>query len=163
MDIELGEKPMKKIKYLLIFTLIILGVAGSMTGWSQTQTDQNQATLNYYKMDAERRIEGAILAVSFETRYENKSAFLVIIIEDKKTGQIFNVEVSPAWFFDRDLHKGETVKIIGSYYSKDGTNYLIARQIRAGGEIFNVRDSRGFPNWRGAPASGKGWRRGKGL
>ena len=119
----------------------------------------------FYRLDSERRIEGTVKDVVFEPRYGDRAMFLVLLFEEKGPGTLYRVEISPAWFFDRDLHKGEKAEVIGSFYAaKDGTNVLIARQLRAGGETFMLRDRRGFPNWRGGAAKGKGWRRrGQGM
>jgi len=123
-----------------------------------------QAQAPFYSVDTERRAEGTIKDVVFEPRYGDRAPFLIMILEEKGSGTLYRVEISPAWFFDRDLHKGEKVKIVGSYYAKDGVNYLIARQLQAGGETFMLRDSRGFPTWRGGAAKAKGWRRrGQGM
>jgi len=119
----------------------------------------------FYSVDSERRIEGTVKDIVLEPRYGDRAAFLILLVEEKGPGALYRVEVSPAWFFDRDLHKGEKVAVVGSYHAaKDGANVLIARQLRAGGETFMLRDSRGFPNWRGGAAKAKGWRRrGQGM
>lgn len=132
----------------------------------QTQTEQAQAQqaqqpspgpkqAHFYNVDSERRIEGTIQEIILEPRYEERQPFLMIVIKEKKTGEIYKVEVSPAWFFNYDLHKGESIKIIGSFYSLNNENFLIAREVQVGGETFRVRDSRGFPHWRGGPMKGK--------
>jgi hypothetical protein len=120
---------------------------------------------HFYSVDTERRVEGTIGELLFEPRYEDRAPFLILVVTEKGTDKLFRVEVSPVWFFGRDLdlHKGEGVKIVGSYYVKDGVDYLIARQLQAGGETFRLRDSRGFPTWRGGAANRKGWRRGRGM
>lgn len=115
----------------------------------------------FYNVDTERRIDGVIRDIIFESRYESAPPFLVLILEERRTGRVFNVEVSPAGFFTQDFHKGEHARITGSFYSRDSELFLIAREIRAGGEIFRVRDRKGFPNWRGG--GGKGKRRGRGM
>ncbi len=124
-----------------------------------------QDSAPFYSVDSERRIEGTVKDVVLEPRYGDRASFLILLLEEKGPGTLYRVEISPAWFFDRDLHKGEKVKVVGSFYAaKDGTNILIARQLRAGGETFMLRDSRGFPNWRGGAAKARGWRRrGQGM
>lgn len=118
----------------------------------QTQAPRQ---VHFYNVDSERKIEGTIQEILLEPRYEERQPFLMIVIKEKTTGEIYKVEVSPAWFFNYDLHKGEAIKIVGSYYSQNNENYLIARELQVGGETFRVRDRRGFPNWRGGPMKGK--------
>lgn len=115
----------------------------------------------FYNVDTERQVDGVILEILFESRYESAPPFLVLILKERETGRVFNIEVSPVGFFTQDFHKGERARIIGSFHSQDSELFLIAREIRAGGEIFRVRDRKGFPNWRGG--TGKGKRRGRGM
>jgi hypothetical protein len=117
----------------------------------------------FYNLDTERQVEGVIQEVLFEPLYENRAPFLVVVLKEDKTGVTYRVEVSPAWFFNYDLHQGEPVKVTGSFYAKEAASCLIARQLQAGGETFMLRDSRGFPNWRGGPTKVKGGHRGRGI
>jgi hypothetical protein len=117
----------------------------------------------FYNLDTERQVEGVIQEVLFEPLYEDRAPFLVVVLEEKETGVVYRVEVSPAWFFNYDLHQGEPAKVTGSFYAKDSTSCLIARKLQAGGETFMLRDSRGFPNWRGGPLKVRGGRRGRGI
>lgn len=139
------------------FTVLALVVMAAFRGVDA----RVQAQAPYYSVDAERRIEGTIKEVVFEPRYGDRAPFLIVVLEERATAAVYRVEISPAWFFDRDLHKGEKVGLIGSYYLKDGINHLIARQLQAGGETYTLRDSRGFPSWRGGASKGRGWRRGR--
>jgi hypothetical protein len=117
----------------------------------------------FYNVDTEKQVEGTIRELLFEPRYQDKAPFLVLVIEEKKTGEVYRAEISPAWFFDYDLHKGEIVRVVGSAYSKDDTQYLIARRLQCGGETFLLRDSRGFPSWRGGQMKRAGRHRGRGM
>jgi hypothetical protein len=141
--------------FLAGFTAVALG--------QQRAQPTSQEPAHFYNVDSERRVEGTIREVLFEPRYEGRSPFLIVVLEEKKTGHVFKIELSPAWFFDHDLHKGEPARVLGSFYTKDGENYLIARELQWAGETFRLRDSRGFPNWRGGPMKGKGQRRGRGM
>ncbi len=148
-----------------IFPLVVLLAAGAVLAAIGQQPDQPQAKTpsRFYNVDTEKQVEGVIEQVLFEPRYEDRAPFLVIVVEEKKTSQKFRVEVSPVWFFNRDLHKGEPVKILGSVDGKDDDVYIIARELKTGGETFRLRDSRGFPNWRGGPMKQKGKRQGRGM
>ena len=117
----------------------------------------------FYNVDTEKQVEGTIRELLFEPRYQNKAPFLILVIEEKKTGETYRAEISPVWFFDYDLHKGETVRVVGSVYSKDDNQFLIARRLQCGGETFFLRDSRGFPSWRGGQMKRAGRHRGRGM
>jgi hypothetical protein len=161
MEHQLGRNEMTMRKPFLAIVLMtgaVLAALGQQPGQLQAQP-----AVRFYNVDTENQIEGVIEQVLFEPRYENRAPFLIVILEEKKTSQKFRVEVSPVWFFNRDLHKGEPVKIIGSLYTKDDDAYIIARELKTGGETFKLRDSRGFPNWRGGPMKQKGKRQGRGM
>ncbi len=119
---------------------------------------------HFYDVDAEVRVEGTVQEVVFELRYKDRAPFVVLALEEAGTGQKFRVEIGPSWFFGEDLHAGEKVAIMGSLVRTEGdTKFVIAREIRFGGEILVVRDRRGFPEWRGGGAAQRGRRRGKGF
>jgi hypothetical protein len=143
---------------ILIASLLAAG--GAASAFAQPAA---KPPARFYNVDTERRVEGVIREILLEPRYEDRSPFLIIVLEEKTTGQRYKVELSPAWFFDQDLHQGEPVKIIGSLSVKEKDNVLIARELQAGGETFRLRDGRGFPNWRGGPMNRLGKRRGRGM
>jgi len=125
---------------------------------------ENQKDPHFYNVDSERTIEGSIREILMEPRYKDSAPFLVIKLEEKGTKVIYNVEVSPVWFFDTDFHQGEDVEVVGSFYLSDGeTLNIIARAIRFRGETLLLRDKHGFPSWRGGQMDGKGRRRGKNI
>ncbi len=121
----------------------------------------SQETGHYYNVDTEKKVRGTIQRIVMEPRYKDSSPFLIVILEEKKTKEMFNVEISPVRFFSQDFHKGEEIEVIGSVYSKDGQKNIIARQVRFRGEIFMLRDKHGFPAWRGGEMTQKKKRKGK--
>ncbi len=132
-----------------------------LTFFALVSLSSGQQEAHFYNVDTERQVEGVIRQLIFEPRYEGSAPFLILIVEEKKTGQVYTAEISPVWFFNHDLHKGEKVKITGSIYTKEGALFLIARELQAAGETFILRDSRGFPSWRGGQMKMK--RRGRGM
>lgn len=121
-----------------------------------------QKQLPYYNVDKEIKIKGTIQKIIIEPRYKNNSPFLIVILEEKNTRQMFNVEISPVRFFSVDFHKGANLEVVGSIYSKEERSQnIIARQIRFRGEILVLRDKHGFPVWRGGGMMHKKKRKGK--
>ena len=135
---------------ILLFSLLIpqAAVLGQETG-------------HYYNVDTEKKVRGTIQKIVMEPRYKDSSSFLIVILEEKKTKEMFNVEISPVRFFSQDFHRGEEMEVVGSVYSTDGQKNIIARQIRFRGEIFMLRDKHGFPAWRGGEMKLKKKRKGK--
>jgi hypothetical protein len=144
-------------KRIFILSLLVLGVAAR---FSFAQTPQH-----FYNVDNERRVEGSIQEIIMEPRYSDSAPFLVLKLEEKGTHILYNVEVSPAWFFEHDFHKGEDLTVIGSFYASDAKKMnIIAREVQIKGQTLVLRDKHGFPHWRGGGQSGtKGRRRGKGI
>lgn len=106
----------------------------------------------FYNVKTEIQVEGTVAAVRFEPRYQGSAPFLILELAEQKSDRRFIVEISPAWFFEHDVHQGERLKIVGSLAPPGETDLLlIAREVRLQGEIIRVRDARGFPNWRGGP------------
>ena len=140
-----------------IVSLLVLGVAASFSF--------AQAPQHFYNVDSERRVEGTIQEIVMEPRYSDSAPFLVLKLEEKGTKILYNVEVSPAWFFEHDFHKGEDLTVIGSFYrTEKGQMNIIAREVLFKGQTLVLRDKHGFPNWRGGGQSGgKGRRRCKGI
>jgi hypothetical protein len=115
-------------------------------------------------VDQEIRIEGKIQKIVMEPRYKDKSPFLIVTLEEKKSKKIFTIEISPVGFFDQDFHKGEDLAVTGSLTSSgEMENNIIAREVQSRGETFILRDKHGFPTWRGGKGmmSRKGKRKGK--
>jgi len=109
-----------------------------------------QTPPHFYNVDKETRVEGTVEDILMEPRYEARAPFLVVILEEKDTRRRISVEVSPAWFFKEDIHKGERLKVVGSLYgSGEGIVNLIAREVQCRGRTITVRDKRGFPTWSG--------------
>jgi hypothetical protein len=144
----------------LLISLVLVWLAG--VGWVVSGQETGEQAGPFYNVDTERQVEGTIRELLFEPRYDDRSPFLILNLEEKKSGEIYRAEISPAWFFDHDLHVGEHVKIVGSLYIKDGTRSIIARELQSAGETFLLRDSRGFPSWRGGKMKRAGQRRGRG-
>ena len=142
------------MKRLAVLTLFMLSLWASIPSFCQEAQ-------HFYNVDKETKVEGTIDRIIMEPRYKDTSPFLIVSLKEKNTKQLYQVEVSPVWFFDYDFHKGESLIITGSLYSKgENSLNLIAREIQFKGEILALRDKHGFPNWRGGKTLSK--RRGKG-
>ncbi len=60
------------------------------------------------------------------------------------------VYLGPAWYLDRQKVKvcaKDLVEVTGSRVAMDGTDALIAVEVKKGGEILKLRDKGGLPNW----------------
>jgi hypothetical protein len=135
----------KTIIILAMFSLFLL--AGEMqAGWPQARPG-----LPYYNVDREITIEGQIEDIRFEQRYEKRASFLIMQVKDKNSGEIYEVETAPAWFFQVDFHQGEKIRLVGSLAEVNGgqKKLIMAREMRLQNQTITLRDRRGFPAWSG--------------
>lgn len=142
---------MKRRSYLIFILILIF--SGLTLG---------QKTSHFYNVDKEIRIEGTIQEITMEPRYKNTSPFLIVKLKETKTQQVYNIELSPARFFEQNFYKGEHLEVVGSLYLSGENNLnIIAREVRFRGETLVLRDKHGFPNWRGGSMKKQGRRKGK--
>ncbi|MDD8030649.1 MAG: hypothetical protein PHQ25_01450 [Acidobacteriota bacterium] len=137
-----------KITMILALAIIIfLPITGDLTA----ELRQEKPGRPFYNVDREITIEGQIEDIRFEQRYEKRASFLILKVRDKNTGEVYEVETAPAWFFQVDLHKGENIRLIGSLAEVDGEQkkLIMAREMRVQNQTITLRDRRGFPAWSG--------------
>ena len=154
MEYTIGRETMKgKAKGILVMVCLLASLPAL-----------GQKNEHFYNVDKEVSIEGNIQKIAMEPRYDDKSSFLIITLEEKDTKKIYTIEMSPAGFFDQDFHRGEHLKVTGSLTASGETeSNIIAREVQSKGETFILRDKHGFPTWRGGKGltSRKGKRKGK--
>jgi hypothetical protein len=116
---------------------------------------------HFYDVDKEVTLKGKVEEIVLEPRYENRANFLILIVKSEEGGD-YVCEISPFWFFNKDFHQGEHLTLVGSLsVDQNGTNHLIARQLKFQGEMMVLRDKNGFPSWRGGNRNAKPKRRRK--
>lgn len=141
-----------KQSFVLFFSLILV-LSSSLVNAQKQQ--------HFYNLDKEMRIEGKVQEIIMEPRYKDTAPFLIIILDEKTTKQQYRIEISPTWFFEHDLHKGESMVVLGSLYTTGEKDLnIIAKEIRFRGENLVLRDKHGFPNWRGGKMKQRGRKKG---
>lgn len=131
------------MRRILIFSLFLI-LAGSYMFTAAQKIE------HFYNVDKEIQVQGTILEIILEPRYQGSAPFLILLLEQDQSKNKYYVEVSPTWFFQQDFHKGEKLSVIGSLYSGQGNSQnIIAREMQSNGKTMVLRDKRGFPNWRG--------------
>jgi len=130
---------MKKI--ILSFCLLLLAAASLYSQGTGRR-------FKYYRVDQVTAVKGKIKEIKKEECYRSNN-FMVIYLEEKKSSQVYRVEVSPVWFYNVDLMKGSSIEVTGSYTKTKDENLVIARSITFQGELYRFRDKNGFPLWQG--------------
>ena len=62
------------------------------------------------------------------------------------------VHLGPAWYMDEQklaIKKGDTLEVTGAKTTQDQETVILAREITMDGKKITLRDSQGFPVWRG--------------
>jgi hypothetical protein len=129
-----------------------------LTTGSALVFSQQQGT-HYYNVDQEVTISGKVQEVIMEPRNPGSAPFLNVILKENTTGTMYKIEISPAWFFEHDLHQGESLKITGSQVESGEAKLIMARRVQFRGEMSTVRDKHGFPNWSRNRGNSKGRRK----
>ena len=112
------------MKQIVIFLSILVLAGPGLDAQKQTK---------YYKVDSIKTIRGKITDITFE-KDRFKKEFTVMYVKEKKNGDIYRVEVSPAWFFNMDLAKGSRIEVAGSYSREQNRHTIMTRSINFQGE-----------------------------
>ncbi len=107
--------------------------------------------IKYFKLDKIVSISGKIVKIRTDLK-EHKREFIILELKTSKNEK-YIIEVSPKWFYDIDMVKGDIIEIKGSLNIIKKKNIILTQSIMRQGEIYNFRDKLGFPLWRG---KGKG-------
>lgn len=68
----------------------------------------------------------------------------------KTDSGVIEVHVGPSWYLKQqncEFKKDDRVDVIGSKVKFEGTDVLVARQIKAGDKTWTLRDTQGKPAW----------------
>ena len=125
---------------------VLTGLLVWLTAGSALLFSRQQGT-HFYDVDREVTISGKVQEVIMEPRQPGSAPFLMVILKENSSGAVYKVEISPAWFFEQDLHQGEPLKITGSQVESGEIKLIMARRVQFRGEMKTVRDRHGFPNW----------------
>ncbi|MBC7348798.1 MAG: hypothetical protein H5U05_02365 [Candidatus Aminicenantes bacterium] len=137
--------------YFFLLLFLIFGQASARDNQSAAgrQEQPPASRHHFYNVDREVTIEGQVEDIKFESRYESRSSFLILMVKDKISNELVEVETAPAWFFRTDIHQGEKIRLVGSLAGeqKEGRKLVIAREMRISNQTITLRDRRGFPAW----------------
>ena len=68
----------------------------------------------------------------------------------KATNGTWDVHLGPSAFLERQglkLGNGEQVEVTGSKIHSNGSDALLAREVKIGGKTYELRDQNGYPKW----------------
>jgi len=123
-------------KYILVLLAIVL-----------ISSQLFPRSIKYFKLNKVITVSGKIIKVGTDKK-EHGDDFVIIELENKKNIR-YTIEVSPKWFYEIDIVKGDIIEVKGSLNIIDKNNIILTQSIIRRGEIYNFRDKLGFPLWRG--------------
>ena len=103
-----------------------------------------------YDPKTEVTLNGTVDSVERVTSENMPMAGIHLVV--KSENQMIQVHVGPAAFVDKKMMftQGDTIQVVGSKVTMGGKPVVIAREIKKGHEVLQLRDERGRPLWSGA-------------
>ncbi len=121
-------------------------------GWGKGRGGGDQCCRMYNPETAEK-ISGEV--VSVEEIIGGEKGFYGIHLTVKTDSETVTVHLGPGWYIenqDTEIEEKDKVEITGSKISYEGKSAIIAYEVKKGDDTLVLRDTDGFPAWRG-------WRR----
>lgn len=94
-------------------------------------------------------VKGMVLSAKHSHSQKGGRSYSVRFLLKTDDGLV-TVYLGPAWYLDRQKVKvcaKDLVEVTGSRITSDGTDALIAVEIKKGGEILKLRDKGGIASW----------------
>jgi hypothetical protein len=133
-----GDRMKMKIFFPVILWIFFI------TGYSYPALEN----IKYYRVDKIITVTGEITDIKTEKSY-HRSYFTVVYLKEEKSNRVYKIEISPDWYCNLDLVKGQKIRVTGSL-NKIGNNDLVMTQFLVfQGKTYHFRDKSGFPLWRG--------------
>ena len=130
-----------------IFALLLVPMAYAQQGQGPGQRAR------MYNPATETTVKGTIEQVKTVTGRHGWNGTHLNMKTENKT---FDVQLGPSSFLKEKgfkVAKGDQVEVAGATAEFGGSEALIAREVRKGGETLVLRDAQGIPKW------SRGWRR----
>lgn len=118
-----------------------------LTNISVAQTRQN-ATDRKYDPQTVQHIEGTIEKVETVNYGKRASAGIHLVV--RTSSGTIPVHLGPQWYMDEQtvtLEKGDDITVVGSKISIDDEPAIIAREVKKGKTVLELRQEDGTPLW----------------
>lgn len=141
----------KRVLFVFIVLALFLSFpAGDLFSQVPEAGADTKEQMKYFRVDKVITVAGTVTAIKSEKSYKSrKNDFIVAYLKDKKTGDQYKIEFSPAWYFNLDIMEGSQIRVTGSKCRISGQQLIMTQSIVFQGGIFHFRDKHGFPLWRG--------------
>lgn len=103
-----------------------------------------------YNPDTVTTLRGTVAAVEVVPAGRGRIGGTHVTLQSE--GKQTEVHLGPTWFVEQSgwkLAKGDAVEVTGSLVRIGEASYLIARTVKKGDKVLDLRDPRGLPLWAG--------------
>jgi len=138
----------------LLRVAVYFVASGVVSGVLAQPAQRGRQSAPMYDVKTEASFAGTVDAVENVTRPDRSGrrslggTHLIL----KAAGETLEVHLGPsAFLMDKKINflKGDAVEILGSRVTIDGTQVLLAREIKKGDNTWTLRDASGRPMWSG--------------
>jgi hypothetical protein len=136
-----NEKGSRKILFLAIVLSLVTG-----TAYTQKRNGQSNA-MPRYNTATEVSLKGIVASVETHTGKMGWNGTHLLV---SFGGEILPVHVGPSNYLAQQgfsFAAGDEVEVTGSRVKFEGSDVLIAREIRRGEKVLTLRNSEGIPVW----------------
>jgi hypothetical protein len=137
-----------KSKHILGILLFALVAVSLILGGTYAQRRRGQATgVPRYDKSTEVTLSGSVERVVSETGRMGWMGTHLVVRFDAET---LTVHLGPSSYLTQmgfTFAEGDRVEVTGSKVTFDSSNILVARAIRRGDRVLNLRDQQGIPAW----------------
>jgi hypothetical protein len=105
------------------------------------------ARVPIYNPKTETTFSGVVQEVK-EVPGPGRSSGTHLVVKGKEATR--EVHVGPTWYLQQNgisFSKGEHIEVTGSQVKYEGSDVIIAREIKAGDKTITLRNDQGFPLW----------------
>ena len=139
----------------LLMVAVYFVASGVVSGVLAQPAQPGRQAAPMYDMKTEASFAGTVDAVENVTRpdlsgHRSLGGTHLIL---KTAAERLEVHLGPsAFLMDKKINilKGDTVEVLGSRLTIDGTQVLLAREIKKGDNTWMLRDASGRPMWSGS-------------
>lgn len=144
-------------KVVLIAILLVFYVPFAMAEASMIGQMRHRGPLmgRTYDPATEMMVKGTVEAVTTKSHMNGMDNIWLTVKAEKET---MEVRVGPIWFLTQKnmfFAKGDQVEMTGSHVRFENGEWLIAREVKMGGQKLTLRDKYGRPMWF---SKGSDWR-----
>lgn len=135
----------EKVWRVILFAMVTLSMAVSI-GYAQRRKGQMHG-MPRYDTATEVTLRGTITKVeTHKGRMEWEGTHLVVSFD----AETLTVHVGPSNYLTQQefsFVSGDQIEVTGSRIKLEGTDVLIAREIKKGEKVLTLRNSQGIPAW----------------